>query len=226
MLCCVQIRVWGLYTRDQIYEFYSANETATCCAYHPIQSEYRLACGFASGAMRILDIASTTMHVDYQQHTGAVVSILFSNDGSTLYTVGLDGNLCSYDTIKNYLPVRMFTTYRHQPVHISPALPTNVVKRREEREQQQNEQEDSLNQSSTSANGASTKTIKAYGREKDTKLEKRNRILYALAINGKLVLPFVNLSMFSVCLLMSSLVFLFLQLMIPFLPQLVLIQQL
>lgn len=91
-------------------------------AYHPLASEYRIACGFASGSMRVMDIASTTMHVDYQQHVGRVVDVLFSGDGAFLYSNGEDGNICAYDVGKNYCPVRMFTTYRNQPVPLPPSV--------------------------------------------------------------------------------------------------------
>jgi WD40 repeat protein len=91
-------------------QFYSPHESILCLAYHPLASEYRLACGFASGSMRVMDIASTSMHVDYAQHQGRVLDVLFSPDGAFLYSNGEDGNICAYDVGKNYLPVRMFTT--------------------------------------------------------------------------------------------------------------------
>jgi WD40 repeat protein len=104
------IRVFGIHSLEQIYEFYSPHESVLCVAYHPLASEYRLACGFASGSMRIMDIATTSMHVDYAQHQGRVLDVVFANDGLFLYSNGEDGNICAYDVSKNYLPIRMFTT--------------------------------------------------------------------------------------------------------------------
>lgn len=107
------IRVFGAHSLEQIYEFYGPHESVHCVAYHPLESEYRVACGFSSGSVRVMDIATTTMHVDYQQHTGRVLDVLFSNDGCFLYSAGEDGNVCAYDVHKNYLPIRMFTTSGH-----------------------------------------------------------------------------------------------------------------
>lgn len=45
----------------QLYEFLTPVESAICVAYHPQQNQ--LALGFASGKIRIIDIASTTMIV-------------------------------------------------------------------------------------------------------------------------------------------------------------------
>lgn len=120
------IRIFGIHSLEQIYEFMSPNETILCVAYHPSAAEYRIACGFASGSVRIMDIATTTMHVDYQQHTGRVLDVVFSNDGQFLYSNGEDGNICAYDVTKNYLPVRMFTTYRHQPLPLPPSVSRTV----------------------------------------------------------------------------------------------------
>lgn len=132
------IRIWGLHSLEQIYEFYSPNECATCVAYHPIASEYRLACGFASGSMRVMDIATTTMHKDYQQHQGKVVDILFSHDAQYVYTGGEDGNICAYSVAQNYLPVRMFTTYRvAQPFAILPTLPPGVTMKKYQQQMEQ-----------------------------------------------------------------------------------------
>jgi len=119
------IRIFGLHTLEQIYEFYSPGEVVHCVAYHPSAAEYRLACGFASGSMRVMDIASTSMQVDYQQHRGRVLDVLFSPDGAFLYSSGEDGAICAYDVSKDYLPVRMFTTYRNQPL---PPLPPSVAR--------------------------------------------------------------------------------------------------
>lgn len=125
------IRVWGLHSMEQIYEFYSPHEHALCLAYHPSAEEYRLACGFGSGSMRVMDIATTTMHVDYLQHHGAVLNIVFSHDGLFLYTNGADGNICAYDVKNNYLPTRLFTTYRHIPVAIPSSVPRNLLAKHE-----------------------------------------------------------------------------------------------
>lgn len=131
--------------------------------------------------MRVMDIGTTTMQVDYQQHSGAVISILFTHDGKQLFTVGVDGNLCSYDVTKNYLPTRMFTTYRHQPVAIPPSLPRNLLNKGTEEKENI---EDSLSRSmNNTALNTSTRSGAAAGKDKEQ--EKPKGILHALAINGK-----------------------------------------
>ena len=53
------IRIWDLGTHHQLYEFDAPGEVPCSCAYHPVQHE--VACGFASGCLRIFDIASTSL---------------------------------------------------------------------------------------------------------------------------------------------------------------------
>jgi WD40 repeat protein len=55
------------------------------------------------------------MHIDYHQHKGAVVDVLFDSDGKWLYTAGLDGNICQYAVGNDYQPFKMFASYRMPP---------------------------------------------------------------------------------------------------------------
>lgn len=82
-------------------------------SYHP--SQYTIACGFDSGWMRVFDVASTGLlegtnallrvdeiacsrharahFAEYKQHEGAVRAILFTPDGSHLFTAAEDGTI-------------------------------------------------------------------------------------------------------------------------------------
>jgi WD40 repeat protein len=62
-----------------------------------------------------MDIPSVTMHIDYHQHKGAVVDVLFDADSKWLYTLGLDGNICQYAVGNDYQPFKMFASYRTPP---------------------------------------------------------------------------------------------------------------
>jgi WD40 repeat protein len=115
------IRIWGLHTLEQIYEFFSPKEAVLCVDYCPRTTEYRLACGFSSGSMRIMDISSTSMHVDYQQHSGRVLEVKFNHQGTLLFSAGADYNICCYDVDRNYLPIKMFTNHKQAPVALNSA---------------------------------------------------------------------------------------------------------
>ncbi len=76
------IRVWGAHSLEQLYEFVCpAGESVTSVVYHPKQSQYQIACGFDSGFVRVIDIASTKMVYEYKQHASRVVECVFSPDG-------------------------------------------------------------------------------------------------------------------------------------------------
>lgn len=45
------VRIWDLDTFDQLYQFDTVGESASCVVYHPVN--YVIACGFKSGTIRI-----------------------------------------------------------------------------------------------------------------------------------------------------------------------------
>ena len=47
---------------------------------------------------------------EYQQHKGPVRAVKFSTDGAVLYSAGADGNLCAYDALQGYTPVKLISS--------------------------------------------------------------------------------------------------------------------
>ena len=122
------IRVWALHTREQIYEFVVPNEHITAAAYRPSsyasspsssssssatdRQYYHIACGFANGIVRILDVNDMQMTVEYRQHTVMVTALTYSRNGLYLYSLASDGSICCYDVIHDYMPIKMFAAKR------------------------------------------------------------------------------------------------------------------
>ncbi len=105
------IRVWCVHTMQQLYEFQcAASEVCTSVLFHDTQGMYRLICGFSSGVVRVIDIASTATIVKLRQHAGPVASLLVSPCGQWVYSHGYDGKLCVYDVSKRYQPARTCDT--------------------------------------------------------------------------------------------------------------------
>jgi len=98
------IRTWDLDSYDQLYEFLAPGEFARSVVYHP--RLYVIACGFENGSTRVFDIGSTTQLQEYRQHQGMVVSLVYTPDGSKLFSAGADGLICVYDAVRNYQPVK------------------------------------------------------------------------------------------------------------------------
>ena len=76
-------------------------------AYHP--TEYAVACGFDDGAVRVFDIASTSLLEEYRQHRGPVAALAYAHAAHRLYSASHDGGLCAYDVLHSYQPCRSFT---------------------------------------------------------------------------------------------------------------------
>ncbi|CAN0491009.1 unnamed protein product, partial [Hapterophycus canaliculatus] len=85
-------RVWDLVTGGQRYQFSSPADRATCLAYAPTtttpaalfhteelegagEEERHLAAGYASGAVRVFDVPSTSTMWELKQHRGAVQQV-------------------------------------------------------------------------------------------------------------------------------------------------------
>ncbi|RHY89159.1 hypothetical protein DYB35_007935 [Aphanomyces astaci] len=87
------IRVWDVATGTQTYEFQDDDRAATAIAYHPRRDV--VAVGFASGTLRLFDIPTMQIHETYQQHRGAVASVVYGR--SACYSSGGDDRqLCCY----------------------------------------------------------------------------------------------------------------------------------
>lgn len=102
------VRVWSLESWDQMYEFDAPGETAVCVCYHPTQ--HVIACGFESGAVRVFHIPSTSMLEEYVQHRAAVRAIVFTPDGSMMFSAGADGHVCIYDPERGYSPIKVLSS--------------------------------------------------------------------------------------------------------------------
>lgn len=106
------IRLWDTTTGQQKFEFDSPQDSPLCGAYHPV--EHMLAVGFASGAVRIFEVQTTsTRHERTHRNPSPIASILYSQakDFTTatelrLYALSLSGTLSVYDVGDNYTPIR------------------------------------------------------------------------------------------------------------------------
>ena len=87
-------------------EFEVGEHCARCVAYHP--TEYAVACGFDDGAVRVFDIASTSLLEEYRQHRGPVAALAYAHAAHRLYSASHDGGLCAYDVLHSYQPCRAY----------------------------------------------------------------------------------------------------------------------
>lgn len=127
--CCTAsedgtLRVWDLATLEQRYEFLVPDDKVTSVACCPSRSTHMLAAGFKSGCVRVLDVESTSLFIDFQQHRGAVQDVLYSPDGAFLYSSGSDFTVCCYDVADGYQPIRVFQCYRDNQLPPELVLPT------------------------------------------------------------------------------------------------------
>jgi WD40 repeat protein len=106
------IRLWDATTGQQKFEFDSPQDTPLCGAYHPV--EHVLAVGFASGAVRIFEVQTTSTRFERtHRNPSPIASVLYSQakDFTTasqlrLYALSLSGTLSVYDVGDNYTPIR------------------------------------------------------------------------------------------------------------------------
>ena len=76
--CDGSVRVWELDgVQQQLVELEVEKGCCRAIAYHP--AEYAIACGFDDGAVRVFDIASTSLLEEYQQHDGQVRALPHSH---------------------------------------------------------------------------------------------------------------------------------------------------
>lgn len=99
------VRVWNLPDCQEIYDFKAEDDVCLCLCYHPTQN--LILSGFRSGATRILDVARTVCAYEYVQHKAAVTAICITDDGVKMLTAGSDGNICVYDALREFQPMRI-----------------------------------------------------------------------------------------------------------------------
>ena len=99
------VRVWNLPDCQEIYDFKAKKDVCLCLCYHPTKNF--IISGFRSGATRILDVARTVLAYEYVQHKSPVSSVCITADASKLLTSGTDGNLCVYDALREFQPMRI-----------------------------------------------------------------------------------------------------------------------
>jgi WD40 repeat protein len=105
------LRVWDIHSLEQKYEFLVPDDVVTCVATSPDQRKHMIVAGFESGCVRVLDVESTSLFIDFQQHQGPVRNVVYSPDGLYLYSSGDDFTVCCYDVRDGYRPVRVFQCY-------------------------------------------------------------------------------------------------------------------
>ena len=131
------IRVWGLTGWEQQAEFRLRNvdDTATCLAFAPSfiwvdgqgaalpasqqkSAPQLLVAGFATGCLRVFDVAAAATLEEYSQHTAPIAQLAFLPDPTTplLFSAARDGTVCVYDAAHSYLPMKMLTS--HSPARL------------------------------------------------------------------------------------------------------------
>ncbi|GFO23378.1 WD repeat-containing protein 90 [Plakobranchus ocellatus] len=89
------IRVWDLITLQQLYDFSATDECPCCVTYHP--KKQVLACGFLSGAVRVISVEGTCLLAEHRHLRGQVTGLAYSPDGSRLYSSCSLGIAAIYD---------------------------------------------------------------------------------------------------------------------------------
>ncbi|CAH2307904.1 WD repeat-containing 90 [Pelobates cultripes] len=92
--CDNTIRIWDTQSQQQLYDFTSNEETPCAVAFHPTQQA--VACGFSSGIVRFFDVVATAVLAEHKQHRGTITGLLFSPDGSLMYSACSLGSLALY----------------------------------------------------------------------------------------------------------------------------------
>ncbi|XP_053327870.1 WD repeat-containing protein 90 [Spea bombifrons] len=88
------IRIWDMHSLQQLYDFTASGETPCAVSFHPVWRA--LACGFSTGVVRFFDLESTALQAEHKQHRGAIVGLLFSPDGTLMYSSCSLGSLALY----------------------------------------------------------------------------------------------------------------------------------
>jgi WD40 repeat protein len=98
------IRVWDCGQQfTQLFDFCAPHDCPCCVAYHPVRN--CLACGFASGAVRIFHVSSTRLLAEHRHHSDYVTGLAFTSDGSYLLSSAVDSLLVLYDSSQQSCPI-------------------------------------------------------------------------------------------------------------------------
>eukprot|EP00887_Chlorella_sp_A99_P006316 scaffold3.g6316.t1 len=101
-------RVWDDATLQQQLEFYAPEEEVLCVACSSVRTE--VACGFASGAVRVFDAGSASLVQESRQHSCAVRQLAFAQGGHLLFSLGADGVVCCHEADRKFSPGKMLCT--------------------------------------------------------------------------------------------------------------------
>uniref|UniRef100_A0A8C5QWB5 WD repeat-containing protein 90 n=1 Tax=Leptobrachium leishanense TaxID=445787 RepID=A0A8C5QWB5_9ANUR len=93
--CDNTIRIWDMSSLQQLYDFTANEETPCAVVFHPTRQA--LACGFSSGVVRFFDVVATALIAEHKQHRGTIIGLLFSPDGSLMYSACSAGSLAMYN---------------------------------------------------------------------------------------------------------------------------------
>jgi WD40 repeat protein len=87
---------WNLVNKEQSYRIvYSDNEVIEVLAVSP-KADW-LACGSANSTIRMIPITGDDPGFELKGHSGSIKSLIFSYDGSFLYSAALDGKVLKWD---------------------------------------------------------------------------------------------------------------------------------
>ena len=92
------IRVWDTQSCQQKFEFSSSLDEPRGVAYHTVENLHQITVGFESGYIRVFDLPTTAVMCERIQHSAPVVRLLYSPDGSRLFSAALDGCVVVYET--------------------------------------------------------------------------------------------------------------------------------
>ncbi|XP_061455789.1 WD repeat-containing protein 90 isoform X2 [Rhineura floridana] len=88
------IRVWNIESMQQLYEFTASDETPCAVSFHP--SQHIFACGFDTGVVRTISLATAKLLEEHKQHRGSITGLTFSPDGNFMYSCCSHGTLALY----------------------------------------------------------------------------------------------------------------------------------
>ncbi|BFZ03507.1 hypothetical protein BsWGS_06545 [Bradybaena similaris] len=102
------IRVWDIDTLQQLYDFSASEDCPSCINYHPNKQIF--ACGFQNGSVKVFSVESTCLLAELKQLRGEVTGVVYSLDGSRLYTCCSLGVAAIFDSsTEEYKLVRVIT---------------------------------------------------------------------------------------------------------------------
>uniref|UniRef100_A0A803SMR5 WD repeat domain 90 n=1 Tax=Anolis carolinensis TaxID=28377 RepID=A0A803SMR5_ANOCA len=89
------IRIWNLESMQQLYEFTASDEMPCTVSFHP--SQHIFACGFDTGVVRTISLATSKLLEEHKYHRGLITGLTFSPDGNFMYSCCSRGTLALYN---------------------------------------------------------------------------------------------------------------------------------